>query len=134
MGRNPPPLGGTLPSKGSNSIFFFSSARGTQANQARPIARNKGRYPGAAPGATRNSPDSASSHDPSSRLNLRQSPRHILPGVLIILQLSREITFVRTQVEVAVPAEAEQDDARPPFLAGEQRFVHRGADEVVEGL
>src|ERR1039458_6722728 len=35
-GPYPPHLGGTLPSKGSNSIFFFSLPRGIQANQARP--------------------------------------------------------------------------------------------------
>src|ERR1035441_10608154 len=67
---------------------------------------------------------------PQSRLNLRQGPRHVPPGILVILQLPRQIIFVRAQVEVTVPAEAEQDGALPPFLAGEQGFVHGRADSV----
>src|SRR5215510_8388345 len=51
-----------------------------------------------------NSPDSVASDDSSSCLYLRQSPRHILPRVLIILQFTCEITLVRTEVEVAVSA------------------------------
>src|ERR1035438_921137 len=65
-----------------------------------------------------------------SWLNLCQSPRYVPPGILVILQLPRKIILVRAQVEVAVPAEAEQDGARPPFLAGEQGFVHGRADGV----
>src|ERR1035437_10236195 len=134
MGRTPPIWGALLPSKGSNSIFFFSLAPWHPSEPGPSDIEKQRAIPRSSAGRSIpsdcNSPDSASSHDSSSRLNLCQSPRHILPGVLIILQLSREITFVRTQVEVAVPAEAEQDDARPPFLAGEQRFVHRGADGV----
>src|ERR1035441_843562 len=65
-----------------------------------------------------------------SRSNLRQSPRHVPPRILVVLQLSGEIVLVRAQVEVTVPAEAEKDGALPPFLAGEQGFVHQRADGV----
>src|ERR1035438_10863080 len=86
-GPYPPHLGGTLPSKGSNSIFFFSLPRGIQANQARPISRNKGRYPGAAPGApgTRRIPPLATTPRPRSEEHTSelQSLRHLVCRLLL---------------------------------------------------
>jgi len=51
-------------------------------------------------------------------------------GMLVILQLAGEIGFVSGEVEVAVPAQAEQNGARAIFFARRDGFVEGGPDGV----
>src|SRR3990170_980852 len=55
---------------------------------------------------------------------------HLLRGVGVVLQLAGEVLVVGGEVEVAVAAEVEEDDAPIARLAGGKRLVDGGADGV----
>ena len=55
---------------------------------------------------------------------------HHLLGVGVVLQLAREVLVVGGEVEVAVTAQVEQDDAFFAGLFGRTRFADGGADGV----
>src|SRR5262252_9240877 len=78
------------------------------------------------------SPDSSanSSRRWSARLNLRQYRFHVPARELIILKLAGEVAFVRSEIEVAMPAEAEQDRTTLAFFARGNGFIDGGANGV----
>src|SRR5688572_5033416 len=60
------------------------------------------------------------------RLHLRQLAErllHLLPRVLEVLKLAREVCLVGAEVEVAVTGEVEDDRALLPLLLGAERLV-----------
>src|ERR1022692_1967835 len=54
----------------------------------------------------------------------------IAARVFVILKLTAQIALVRSEVEVAVAAEAEQNDLCPAFFPRGDGFVHSGANRV----
>src|ERR1035441_3596715 len=54
----------------------------------------------------------------------------IAARVFVILKLTAQIALVRSEVDVAVAAEAEQKDLCPAFFPRGDGFVHSGANRV----